>query len=293
MKVFDSEKIRNIAVVGHGDTGKTTLVSAFLYTTGAVNRLGNVEDGTTVTDYDEDEIERKITINTTLAHCQWKDHKINLLDTPGYRAFIFDAKAAMPAVETAMVLVDAVSGVEVQTELAWGFAEEYKVPRVVVINKLDRDNASFKRTVDSLQETLAREVVPVQLPIGEEKEFQGIIDLISNKAFYYELDGKGKPTIKDIPADMAEEVKARREELIEMIAESDDELIEKFFEAGTLSNEDLLAGMANSIKAGTFFPAFCTAASRNAGISALLDAITSLFPNPLEKPAMAAVDMLA
>ena len=181
MKVFDSEKIRNIAVVGHGDTGKTTLVSAFLYTSGEVNRLGKVEDGTTVTDYDEDEIERKITINTSLAYCQWKDYKINLLDTPGYRAFIFDAKSSMPAVETALVVVDAVSGVEVQTELVWSFAEEFNVPRIVVINKLDRDNASFKRTVDSLHKTLAREIVPVQLPIGEEKEFQGIIDLITQQ----------------------------------------------------------------------------------------------------------------
>lgn len=290
MKVFESEKIRNIAVVGHGDTGKTTLVSAFLYTSGAVNRLGKVEEGSTITDYDDDEIERKITINTTLAHCQWKDHKINLLDTPGYRAFIFDAKAAMPAIETALVLVDAVSGVEVQTELVWSFAEEYQVPRIVVINKLDRDNASFQRAVESLQESLAREIVPVQIPIGEEKEFQGVIDLISNKALYYELDGKGKPSIKEIPAEMAEEAATKREELIEMIAESDDELMEKFFEEGTLSDEDLLAGMAKSIKDGKFFPAFCTAASRNAGISSLLDAIVSLGPNPLEKRAMAAVD---
>ncbi len=290
MKVFDSEKIRNIAVVGHGDTGKTTLVSAFLYTSGEVNRLGKVEDGTTVTDYDEDEIERKITINTSLAYCQWKDYKINLLDTPGYRAFIFDAKSSMPAVETALVVVDAVSGVEVQTELVWSFAEEFNVPRIVVINKLDRDNASFKRTVDSLQGTLAREIVPVQLPIGEEKEFQGIIDLITNKALYYELDGKGIPKEKDIPADMQDEVAARREDLIEMIAESDDSLMEKFFEEGTLSDEDLLAGMAKSIKAGTFYPAFCTAASRNAGIATLLNAITSLCPNPLERVAVTGVN---
>jgi len=290
LKVFDSEKIRNIAVVGHGDTGKTTLVSAFLYTTGAVNRLGKVEDGTTVTDYDDDEIERKITINTALAHCQWKDCKINLLDTPGYRAFIFDAKAAMPAVETAMVVVDAVSGVEVQTELVWSFAEEFNIPRIVVINKLDRDNASFKRTVDSLHKCLGREVVPVQLPIGEEKEFQGIIDLLSHKAFYFELDGKGKPEVRDIPEDMADEVTARREELIEMIAESDDSLMEKFFEEGTLSDEDIITGMAKSIKSGKFYPAFCTAASRNAGISTLLDAITSLCPNPLERTPLKGID---
>ena len=158
MKEFESEKIRNLAVVGHGDVGKTTLVSALLYTSGAVNRMGRVEDGTTITDYDEDEIDRKITINTVLAHCEWKGHKINLLDTPGYRAFILDAKSAMTAAETALVLIDSTAGVEVQTELVWQFATEYDLPKVLVVNKLDRDNSNFQQTVEGLQESFGREV---------------------------------------------------------------------------------------------------------------------------------------
>lgn len=171
MKVFESENIRNVAVVGHGDTGKTSLVSALLFSSGAVNRLGRIEDGTTITDYDEDEIERQITINTALAHCEWKGNKINLLDTPGYRAFIQDAKAAMTAAETALILVDALEGVAVQTERVWGFARDYQVARMIVVNKMDRDNSSFERTLNSLQEDFGRKVVPIQLPIGSDQNF--------------------------------------------------------------------------------------------------------------------------
>ncbi len=283
MKVFDSEKIRNIAVVGHGDTGKTTLVSAVLYTSGAVSRMGRVEDGTTITDYDEDEIDRKITINTALANCEWKGNKINLLDTPGYRAFILDAKSAMTAAETALIVIDAVSGVEVQTETVLGFAKEFSVPRVVVINKLDRDNASFDRTVKSLQETFGRELVPVQIPLGEEKDFKGVVDLIRNRAFVYEWDGNGECREEDIPSDLADTVTQRREELIEMIAESDESLMEKFFEEGTLSDEELVSGLAKSIRENKIVPAFCCSASHNVGIRNLLDSVSSVFPSPLDR----------
>jgi elongation factor G len=283
MKAFDSEKIRNIAVVGHGDTGKTTLVSAILYTSGAVNRLGRVEDGTTITDYDEDEIDRKITINTALAYSEWKGHKINLLDTPGYRAFILDAKSAMAAAETALIVVDAVSGVEVQTETVIGFSDEFSVPQVVVINKLDRDNASFERTLGSLVQTFGRELVPVQLPIGEEKDFKGVVDLVRNKAFLYEWDGNGDYREEEIPASMAETVSQRREELIEMIAESDESLMERFFEEGTLSDEELAAGLAKSIRSRKIVPVFCCSASHNVGIRNLVDSMVSLFPSPIDR----------
>jgi len=283
MKVFDSEKIRNIAVVGHGDTGKTTLVSAILYTSGAVNRMGRVEDGTTITDYDEDEIDRKITINTALANCEWKGNKINLLDTPGYRAFILDAKSAMAAAETALIVVDAVSGVEVQTETVLNFANEFSVPRAVVINKLDRDNASFNRSVESLQETFGRELVPVQIPLGEEKDFKGVVDLVRNRAFVYEWDGNGNCREEDVPADLAETVNQRREELIEMIAESDESLMEKFFEEGTLSDEEIASGLAKSIRENKIVPAFCCSASHNIAIRNLLDSVAAVFPSPLDR----------
>ncbi len=192
MKVFDSENIRNIALVGHGDSGKTSLASALLYSAGTVNRLGRVEDGNTVTDFDEDEIERNITISTALARLEWKGTKVNVLDTPGYRTFILDTKASMVGAETIVVVVDAVSGVEVQTELVWSYAEEFKLPRAVVLNKLDRDRASFNRSLEALQTAFGRSVVPVQLPIGEEQNFKGIVDLIRNKAYLYGGGGKGK-----------------------------------------------------------------------------------------------------
>ncbi len=283
MKVFDSENIRNIGVVGHGDSGKTSLVSALLYSAGAVNRLGRVEDGNTVTDYEEDEIERKITINTALAYCEWNKHKINLLDTPGYRAFILDAKATLIAAEAALVVVDAAAGVEVQTERVWGFAEEFGLARAVVVNKMERDRASFDRVMESLQEAFGRTVVPVQLPIGEEKEFSGVVDLIRNKAFIYEKDGGGKFSEGPIPDNLADNAAAKRDELIEMVAESDDSLMEKFFEEGTLSDDDLISGLRKSMRAGSICPVFFVSSTGLIAIRQLLDAFVDLYPNPLER----------
>lgn len=288
MKVFSSERIRNIAVVGHGDAGKTSLVSALLFTSGAVNRLGRVDDGNTVTDYDEDEIERKITINTALAHYIWEDNKVNLLDTPGYRAFILDAKATMVAAETALVVVDAVAGVEVQTEKVWSFAEEFKLARALVLNKLDRERAGFGRSLESLQETFGRTVIPVQIPIGQEREFKGIVDLILNRAFIYETDGSGRFRTVDIPDEHRDESATRREQLIELIAEQDDELMEKFFEQGSLTDDELVSGLHNAISRRDIFPLFCTASTANIGSRQLLDWTVKLFPSPLRRePRMA------
>ncbi|UCF37955.1 MAG: GTP-binding protein, partial [Acidobacteriota bacterium] len=290
MKVFDSDKIRNLAVVGHGDSGKTTLVSAILYTSGAVNRMGRVEEGTTITDYAEDEIERKITITTALAHCEWKGNKINLLDTPGYSAFVFDAKSPMAAAETALVVIDAVSGVEVQTELVWGFAQEFDLPRIIVINKLDRDNSSFERALAAAQEAFGREVVALQLPIGSEKDFRGVVDLVKNKAYIYEWYGNGSYREEEVPANLKAEVDSQREQLIEMIAESDDDLMEKFFEEGTLSDEEIIGGLKSSIQSGAIYPVFCTGASHNVGVKNLLDAVAELCPNPLQRGPVKAVN---
>jgi elongation factor G len=283
MKVFDSENIRNIAVVGHGDSGKTSLVSALLYVAGATNRLGRIEEGNTVTDYDEDEIQRRITINTALGRCEWRNTKINLLDTPGYRAFILDAKAAAVAAESALVVVDAVAGVEVQTEEVWSYAEELKLPRVVVINKLDRERASFSRSLQSLNEVFGRAVVPVALPIGEEKEFSGIVDLTRNRAYLYEADGSGKFKEQDIPANLKDQAEEARAQLIEMVAESDDELMEKFFENGTLTDSELSSGLNNSIRSRSLFPAVCVSATSLIGITRLLDWMVDVFPNPLQR----------
>ncbi len=290
MKPVDSESIRNVAVIGHGDAGKTSLVSALLFSAGAVNRLGRVEDGNTVTDYDEDEIERKITINTALAYCEWNKCKINLLDTPGYSAFVMDAKACLAAAEIGLTVIDAASGVEVQTEKVWKFCEQLGLPRAVVITKLDRDRASFRRSLESLQKVFGREVVPLQLPIGEEKEFEGIVDLIDNKAYRYTLDGSGGFKAEEIPEDLREAAETRRAELIEMVAESDDELMEKFFEEETLSGADLIKGLEKSIRDQKIFPVFVVSGTVNVGVKQLLDKIVDLFPSPLERAPVAVID---
>lgn len=292
MKVFDSEKIRNIVFVGHGDAGKTSLASALLFSAGAINRLGQVDEGNTVTDYDQDEIERKVTINTAFAHCGWKDTKINILDTPGYRAFLLDAKASMIAAEAAVVLIDAVAGVEVQTETVWSFAKELQLPRVLVINKLDRDRASFQRSLESIHEIFGRSAVPVQIPMGEEKEFSGIIDLIKSRAYLYEKDGSGQFKEEDIPENLSSEAQARREQLVEMVAESDEALMEKFFENETLSDQELITGLRKSLQTGAIFPIFCSSATLNMGAKQLLDGIVELFANPLERKPIPAADLI-
>src|SRR5688572_1179198 len=201
MKVYDAPSIRNIAVVGHGGCGKTSLVSALVYDMGGVNRLGRVEDGTTVTDFDPDEIERKISLQTALAHGEWKKTKINLLDAPGYAVFISEAMAALRVADTAMVVVDAVHGVEVQTEKAWAIAAEAGLPRLIVINRMDRERASFERAMESIDHAFGRGAVPIAFPLGEEKAFTGVIDLVHEKAYKFPDDQSGKPQEMDIPAD--------------------------------------------------------------------------------------------
>ncbi len=290
MKVFDSENIRNIALMGHGDSGKTSLTSALLYSAGAVNRLGRIEEGNTVTDFDEDEIERSITISTGLARLEWKGNKVNILDTPGYRTFILDAKASMVGAETIVVVVDAVHGVEVQTELVWSYAEQFKLPRVVVLNKLDRDRSSFSRSLEALQKAFGRSVIPVQLPIGEEQNFRGIVDLIRNKAYLYEADGKGNFKEEAVPEDLQSDVEQCRDQLIEIIAENDDGLMEKFFDNGTLSDAELLSGLRKGVQAAGVVPVFCTSSTGNVGVKQLLDWIVELFPNPLERGPIPLID---
>ncbi len=290
MKVFESDKIRNIAVAGHGDSGKTSLVSTLLYCAGATSRLGRVDEGNTTTDYEEDEIERKITINTAVAHCEVDDVKVNLLDTPGYRAFILDAKGAMAAAEAALIVVDAASGVEVQTEAVWEFAGEFGLPRALVINKMDRDRANFDSCLESLQKVFGRGSVPVQLPIGQEKDFTGLVDLIRNQAYVYKTDGSGEFSEEAIPADMEEDASARREQLIEMVAESDDALMEKYFEEGTLSDEELVAGLRRSFLAGEIYPVFVSSAGANIGAKQILVNLIDLVPAPQERPAVRVVD---
>jgi elongation factor G len=278
MKVYPGSEIRNVAVVGHNDTGKTTLVSQLLFNAGAVNRLGRVDDGTTTTDFDQDEIERKHSISTAIAFAEWKDTKINLIDTPGFGIFIMEAKSALRVADSAAVVVSGVTGVEVTTEKVWKFAEEFALPRILIVNKLDRERSSFSRTLDSLQKKFGKNVVQIQLPIGEEKDFTGVIDLISMKAYQYAADGSGKYDAVAIPAHLKDEAEAARAQLIEKVAEGDDTLMERFFDQGGLSQEELIDGLKREVAHHQIYPVLIAAASHNIGGHALLDAFVSLLP---------------
>jgi elongation factor G len=284
MKVYDAAAVRNVALVGHTGSGKTQLASALLANAGMVNRFGKVDEGTTVTDFDEEEIARKHTLSASLAYVEWNKTKINLIDTPGMGNFFADARAALHVVDAVLVVVDAVAGVMVQTEKAWASAEELKLPRVVVLNRLDRERSSLERSLQSLRDTCSRTVVPVQLPIGEEKGFRGVVDLVTKKAFVYETDGSGKFKEQEVPAEMVAAVNTARESLIEMVAEADEALMERFFEAGTLTDEELTAGLHKATMTGAMFPLVCTSGLANIGGPQLLDTIVSDCPSAVERP---------
>ena len=282
MKVYSGSEIRNVAIVGHNDTGKTTLVSQLLFNAGAMTRMGRVEDGTTTTDFDPDEVDRKHSISAAMAFVEWRDTKINLLDTPGFGIFIMEAKGAMRIADSAAVVVSGVTGVEVTTEKVWKFAEGYTLPRVIIVNKLDRERSSFARTLDALQKKFGKNIVPIQLPIGEEKDFRGVIDLVAMKANIYDSAGSGKYETTDIPANLKSEADEWREKLIEKVAEGDDTLMEKFFEQGGLSQEDLLDGLKREVAHHQIYPVLCASASHNIGGHAILDAFVALLPSPEE-----------
>src|SRR6476659_11471829 len=287
MKVYDAQAIRNVALVGHSGAGKTQLVSTLLFDAGAVNRLGRVDDGTTVTDYDEEEIARKHTLSASLAYAEWNKHELNFIDTPGMANFLSDARAALRVADAALVIVDAVAGVEVSTEKVWEVAAELGVPRLIVLNRFDRERASLDRSLESLRGVFGRTVIPIHLPIGEEKAFAGVIDLVAMKAAMFANDGSGKPVDGAIPGDMMETAKAAREALIEMVAEADDALMEKFFDAGTLTQDDLVAGLKRGVSAGRIFPVVCTSALANVALQPLLDAIIAYVQPPSERPFLA------
>jgi elongation factor G len=286
MEAYPTEALRNLGIVGHGDTGKTQLVSSLLFTAGMTTRLGKVIEGNTTTDWDDEEIERKITIKTGVAFAEWKPAgasdavKINFLDTPGYSTFVNETKSTLLAADSALILVDAVAGVQVVTEKVWDFCTEYELPRAFVINWMDRELASFARALESVQQIFGRGVIPVQLPIGEEKNFRGVVDLIEMKAHVYTPDGDGRAKIEDIPADLAEAAKTAHEALVEMVAEGDDKLMEEFFEKGTLPVEDLRKGLRTAIAARRLFPVLATSALHNIGSSSLLDFAAGLLPSP-------------
>ncbi|NLL18914.1 MAG: elongation factor G [Clostridia bacterium] len=283
MKVFTTDKIKNIGIVAHGGAGKTSLTEAMLFNAGVTKRLGKVDDGNTVTDYYPEEIKRKITINTAVAPVVWRDHKLNILDTPGYSDFIGDVKSALRVADSIIMTVCAVSGVEVQTEIIWEMAEEQNIPRFVFINKMDRENANFYRVLDQLKEHFEGLIAPFQLPIGAETDFKGVVDLITQKALVFGADGKAKE--EDIPADLADEVASYRESLIEAAAEGDDELLMKYLEGEELTPEEIYQGLQSGVKANKIIPVFCGSALQNIGVSALMDRLVDFAPGPHESEA--------
>jgi len=282
VKVYEGKLIRNVALTGHGNSGKTSLVAGMLYLTGATNRLTRVDEGNTITDYDEEEIQRKITISTGVAFAEWEKHKVNLLDTPGFNIFINDTKASLVAADASLVLVDGVAGVEVQTEKVWAFANEFKLPRALVVNKLDRENSSFERALASIHENFGRTAIPVQLPVGAERNFRGVIDLVQMKCYVYEPGGTGRGKEEPVPQDLAEQARQAQEALIEMVAEGNDALMEEFFEKGTLPPERLVEGLRAAVREMRLFPVLCAGALQNIGTDKILDFILDYFPAPVE-----------
>jgi elongation factor G len=288
VKVYEGANIRNVILVGHGDSGKTQLVAAMLYTAGSTQRLGHVDDGTTVTDYDEEEAARSMSISTALAYAEWGKSKINFVDTPGFNMFVHEAKMAMPAVEAALVLVDGVSGVEVVTEKVWHYADEYHLPRLVVAGRMDRDRADAGRLLESVTAAFGRNVIPVQLPIGSEKNLSGVVDLVRMKAYTYDLGGHGKGKETEVPANMRDTAQAAHDKLVELVAEGNDALMEEFFDKGSLSEEHLLSGLRDAIRERRICPLVYTSGLGNIGADRLLDFIVDYLPAATDRAPVSA-----
>ena len=283
MKEYSSKNIRNVALVSHSGSGKTILTEAFLHFTGATTRMGKIEEGNTVSDFDEEEIRRTISLYSTVIPVEHKDTKINLLDTPGYTDFVGEMISALSVADSAMIVVDSVSGFEVGTEIAWNYCNKFELPRFVIINKMDRENADYKKAFDSVQTNSETRLLAVQVPIGEKQEFKGVIDLLSMKAFK-----AGAKTGEEIPAELKAEAEDARTALVEAAAEGDDTLLEKYLEGGELSGEEIARGLAEVVQSGSFIPVFVAAGNAEIGIAPLLDSIVQLMPSPLQsKPVTA------
>ncbi len=279
MKEYTTEFIRNIALVSHGSGGKTMLAEAFLHSTGAITRLGKIDDGTTISDFEDEEIRRKLSLSTAVIPVEYKDHKINLLDTPGYTDFIGEVVSALRVADGAIILVDSVAGLEVGTELVWNYCDTFKLPRFLVVNKMDRDNADFQKALASVQEYSPTRLVPVQLPWGEKASFKGVIDLISMKA--YANEGK---VAEEIPADLRGAAEEARTRLVEAAAEGEDALLEKYLESGELTNAELMRGLKAILRSQAYILVFVAAGGHEKGVLPLLDAVINLMPSPKDVP---------
>lgn len=281
MKEYKSSSIRNVGIVSHGGAGKTSLTEAFLYSAGAVNRLGRVDDGTATTDFEPEEVKRKVTISAALAPCEWRDHKINFIDTPGYADFVAEVKGTLRAVDGVVVVLCAASGVEVETEKVWRYANELSLPRIAFVNKMDRENADFSSVISGMKQSLSgASIVPLTLPIGAVDTFKGIVDLAAMKAYIPANPQGTQYKETEIPADMEAEIAEARQALIEAAAETDDELLTKYLEGEELTDEEIRKGLLEGIAQGKVCPVLCGSGTKNIGVSQLLDAVIKYVPSP-------------
>ena len=283
MGTYATEKIRNLGIVAHGGAGKTSLAEAILFNTGMIDRLGRVDDGTATMDFEPEETKRKISISSAFDHCEWDGHSIHFVDTPGYGDFIGDTRACMRALDCAVIILSAISGVKVQTEEVWGWANEFEIPRIAFVNKMDKERANFLRAIDDMEQHLQARGVAIQMPIGAEDSFEGVIDLISMKACRYAKDGNGGCQEMEIPADLLEEATRLRDHMIEVVAEAYDALTEKYLDAGTLTEEEILDGLRVGTMRNTFTPVLCGSATQNIGVRQLLQAVCRFLPSPLDR----------
>ncbi len=289
MKVYEGANVRNVAMVGHGHAGKTQLISAMLYAAGATPKLGRVDDGSATTDYDEEAVARQMTVSSAVAYAEWKGAKINFIDTPGFNMFVHEAKMAMPAVEGVVVAVDGVGGVEVVTQKAWQYAEEYNLPRVIVGSRMDRERADAERMLESVVASFGRTAIPVQLAIGSEKNLSGVVDLVKMKAFTYDMAGNGQGKEGEIPANLKEAAQSAHEKLVELVAEGDDALMEEFFDKGTIGEEHLLAGLRKAVEARRIYPVLYSSGLGNIGADRLLQFIADYLPAATQRPPVEAM----
>lgn len=283
MGQYETSKIRNLGIVAHGGAGKTSLAEAILFDTGMIDRLGRVDDGTSTMDFEPEELKRKISITSALDHCEWNGYSIHIVDTPGYGNFIADTRACMRALDGAVIILSAISGVKAQTEEIWNWANEFEIPRIAFVNKMDRERASFLRAIDDMEKALGARGVPIQMPIGSEENFEGIIDLVTMKACFYTNDGSGVCSEKEIPAEYLEEATRLREHMVEIVAEAYDALTEKYLETGELSSDEILDGLRVGTMRNTFTAVLCGSATANIGVRQLLDAVCAYLPSPLDR----------
>ncbi len=283
MAKYDTAKLRNLGIIAHGGAGKTSLAEAILFDTGIIDRLGRVDDGSSTMDFEPEEIKRKISITSALDHCEWNGHFIHIVDTPGYGNFIADTRACMRALDCAVVILSAISGVKAQTEEIWQWANEFEIPRIAFVNKMDRERASFFRAIDDMEKALGARGVAIQIPLGVEENFEGMIDLVRMKAFRYAKDLSGKFTETEVPAEYLDEARRLREQMVETVAEAYDALTEKFLDSGELTEEEILDGLRVGTMRNTFTAVLCGSAAMNIGVQQLLDGICAYLPSPLDR----------